>query len=257
MSEPTKIRVEPFLDGQALRVVLNAPKANVLDSAMMGEINALLDGLKGRNEIKLLCFCGEGSHFSFGASVEEHVKERAAGMLEAFHGMFLRLAELAIPTAAAVRGRCLGGGMELAAFCNRVVAHPEAVFAQPEIQLAVLPPIASLILPFKIGQSRADEINLTGRNVGAAEAERWGLVDEIAEDPAAAVEKWAAEQLAPRSAAALRVTLRASRWRFNRVLREEIKSIERLYLEELMATHDANEGLAAFIAKRKPTWTNS
>jgi cyclohexa-1,5-dienecarbonyl-CoA hydratase len=256
MSETQKIRTEPFCDGQGLRVVLDAPKANVLDSAMMGEINALLDQLKGRDELKLLCFCGEGKHFSFGASVEEHVGDRAAGMLEAFHGMFLRLVDLAVPTAAAVGGRCLGGGMELAAFCNWVFARPDAVFAQPEIQLAVLPPIASLILPFKVGQSRADEVNLTGREITASEGREIGLVDRIEEDPVAAVERFAAEQLAKKSAAALRWANRASRWRFNQVLRSEIKAVEKLYLEELMGTHDANEGLAAFLEKRKPDYKN-
>ena len=174
-----KIRVEPFLDGQAEHVVLNDPKGNVLDGIMMGEINQHLDACKDKKDLKLLCFSGEGKHFSFGASVPDHVGDKARGMLEAFHGMFLRMADLGVPTAAAVSGRCLGGGMELAAFCNWVFAHPDAVFAQPEIQLAVLPPVASLILPYKVGQSRADEVNVTGRNVGAAEAKEWGLVDRV------------------------------------------------------------------------------
>ena len=182
--------------------------------------------------------------------------QRAATMLATFHGMFLRMAELGIPTAAAVRGRCLGGGMELACFCNRVVAHPDAVFAQPEVQLAVLPPVASLILPFRMGQARADEINLSGRNIPAAEALQIGLVDQIADDPAAAVEAWASEQLAAKSAAALRCVTRASRWHFNRVLADELKGLERFYLQELMSTHDAGEGLAAFLEHRPPVWTH-
>jgi len=252
----SKIRVEPFLDDQARHVVLNAPKANLLDAEMMAELNGLLDEIADRKELKLLCFSGEGDHFCFGASVPEHVKEKAPDMLASFHGMFLRLVELSVPTVAAVKGRCLGGGMELACFCNWVVAHPKSVFAQPEIQLAVLPPVASLILPFKIGQARADTVNLSGRNVDAEEAERWGLVDSLAEDPVAAVEQWAAEHIAPKSAAALRFACRASRWHFNKVLREELEQVERLYLDDLMATHDANEGLAAFLEKRKPTWTN-
>lgn len=256
MSDYQKIRVEPFLDGQALRLVLDAPKANVLDAQMMGEINQALGSLKERTEVKLVCFVGEGKHFSFGASVAEHVGERAASMLKGFHGMFRRMAELGVPTAAAVSGRCLGGGMELAAFCNRVVAHPGAVFAQPEIQLAVLPPIASLILPFRVGQGRADEINLTGRDVTAEEALSMGLVDQIAEEPLAALEAWAAEQLGPRSAAALRCATRASRWHWNKVLTEELPGMEELYLKELMGTHDANEGLQAFLEKRRPAWTH-
>lgn len=253
----SKINVVPFLDEQALRIELNAPKANVLDGPMMDEINALLDELKERPAVKLLCFAGAGDHFSFGASVPDHVKAKAPAMLAAFHGMFLRLVDLAIPTVAAVNGRCLGGGMELAAFSNWVFAHPAAIFAQPEIQLAVLPPVASLLLPFKVGQSRADEINLTGRNVAAAEAKEWGLVDRIADDPVAEVERWAQQEIALKSGAALRMAVRASRWRLNQVFRTELKAVERLYLDELMATHDANEGLGAFLEKRKPTWTHA
>ena len=257
MTEYTKIRAEEFLDGQALRVVLNAPKANVLDGVMMGEINALLDDCEQRPELKLLCFVGEGKHFSFGASVPDHVKEKAPAMLEAFHGMFLRLVELAIPTAAAVCGQCLGGGMELATFCNRVVAHPGAALGQPEIQLAVLPPVASIVLPLRAGQGVADDIILTGRSVSGEEALEMGLVDALADDPLAAVEAWAAEHLAKKSAAALRFAVRSARWHFNANMTRELKRVEKLYLEELMETHDANEGLGSFLEKRRPQWTNS
>jgi cyclohexa-1,5-dienecarbonyl-CoA hydratase len=251
---PQKIRMEEFLNGQGLWVVLNAPKANILDRAMMSEINALLDQLVENKRLKLLGFVGEGNHFSFGASVEEHLAEQAAGMLEVFHGMFRRLVKLSVFTAAAVRGQCLGGGLELAAFCNRVVSHPEAKLGQPEIQLAVLPPIASLILPLRIGQTRADEINLTGRIIVGAEAKEMGLVDELDEDPRGAVERWAEGALAPKSASSLRWALRASRWRFNHTINNDLGAIEKLYLQDLMGTHDANEGLAAFLGKRKPNW---
>lgn len=253
---PEKIQTREFIAGQGLHIVLNAPKGNVLDGAMMAEINALLDELAGNKDLKLICFSGAGKHFSFGASVPEHVKEKAPEMLKGFHGMFLRLIDLAVPTMAAVSGRCLGGGMELAAFCNWVYAHPDAVFAQPEIQLAVLPPVASLILPFRIGQSRADLINVGGGDIPARVAEGMGLVDRLAEDPVADVEAWAAEVIAPKSAAALRYAVRASRWRFNRVFKDEIAALEKLYTRDLMSTHDANEGIAAFMGKRTPAWQN-
>ena len=254
MSNYEKIRVEEFLGGKALKAVLNAPKANILDGQMMAEILDLLGVAKGRKELRLLCFVGEGKHFCFGASVPDHVKEKAPAMLEAFHSMFLRLIELGIPTAAAVRGQCLGGGMELATFCNRVVAQPGAALGQPEIQLAVLPPIASLILPARIGQGKTDDLILTGRSVSGEEAFKMGLVDELAEDPEAAVEAWATEHLLPKSAAALRFATRTARWHFNMVVHDHIRAVEKLYLGGLMATHDANEGLAAFLERRKPEW---
>ena len=252
-----KIRTETLLDGCGLQVVLNAPKANILDGAMMAELNALLEGLATRPELKLICFTGEGKHFSFGASVPEHVKERAPEMLEAFHGLFLRLIDLAIPTISAVRGQCLGGGMELATFCNWVVAHPEASFGQPETQLAVLPPVASIILPLKIGQSRADDVIVTGRAIPAEEGAAMGFVDWIDDDPMIAVEQWAIQEIQPKSAAALRCAVRAARWQFNQTVRSELKQIEKYYLETLMETHDANEGLLSFIEKRKPQWKNA
>jgi cyclohexa-1,5-dienecarbonyl-CoA hydratase len=231
MSE-SKIRAEELLGGAVLKVVLDAPKGNVLDGVMMGSINALLDEARARAGLKLLWFTGQGDHFSFGASVPDHVRELAPAMLGAFHGMFLRLADLAVPTAATVRGRCLGGGMELATYCHRVVAHPGALLGQPEIQLAVLPPVASLVLPFRVGQARADDLVLTGRTVAAPEALALGLVDEVAEDPEGALLAWAERELVPKSAAALRHAVRTARWRFH-------------------------QGLAAFLEKRRPDYTNS
>lgn len=254
--ELTKLKTERILGGQGLRVVLNDPKGNVLDAAMMGQLNELLDSLTGDRDLKLICFEGAGDHFSFGASVAEHVREQAPAMLRGFHGIFRRLIDLSIPCAAAVRGRCLGGGMELATFCHRVVAHPKAVLGQPEIQLGVLPPVASLVLPRRVGQAHADDIVLTGRNIDSASALSMGLVDEIADDPSRAIEAWAETHLAPRSASSLRWAVKASRWEMHAAVRRELEAVEKLYLEGLMATHDANEGLAAFLGKRPAVWEN-
>ena len=252
-----KIRTEPLLDGQGLHIVLDDPKGNVLDQQMMGELNALLDGLESRPELKLLCFSGAGDHFSFGASVADHVGDRAGPMLKSFHGIFQRLIKLSIPTAAAVRGRCLGGGMEVACFCNRVVAAPGALLGQPEIQLGVLAPIASLLLPARVGQAHADDLLLTGRTIKAEEAKEMKLVDEVADDPRAAIEAWAKRELAPKSASSLRWASRASRWQLNQTVLAGITALEQLYLRDLMATHDANEGLASFLEKRQAQWKNA
>jgi len=253
----SKIEVATLLGGSGLHIILNAPKGNVLDASMMKEIHAELEACKARRELKLIVFSGAGGHFSFGASVAEHVREQAAAMISSFHALFLRMVDLAVPTAAAVQGRCLGGGMELAMFCNRVFAHPGSVFGQPEIQLGVLPPVASLVLPFKVGQSAADEINLTGRNMTCDEAWRLGLVDQVSADPLAALEAWADQEIAPKSASSLRFAVRASRFRLNEVLRTGLPAMERLYIDELMSTHDANEGIGAFLEKRKPSWLHT
>ncbi len=252
----SKVRGEKLWDGAGLKLVLDAPKANVLDGEMMAGIHEQLAALVNAPEVKLLVFEGEGSHFCFGASVAEHVKEEAPAMLASFHGLFLKMIDLALPTAAVVRGQCLGGGMELAIFCNWIFASPEAKLGQPEIMLGVFPPPASLILPLKLGQARADHLCLTGESWTADQARDAGLVHEVAEDPAAALEAFAQKHILPKSAASLRMAVRAARLGFNQSLREKFPEIERLYLEELMETADANEGIASFIEKRKPQWQN-
>ncbi len=134
---------EVIKDGGVLHLTLDAPKANILDAAMLGGIVEALEANVDAGT-KLIVFEGAGRHFSFGASVEEHTAENARGMLEQFHGLFRRLAELAVPTVAVIRGQCLGGGLELASWCTWIVASPEAKLGQPEIKLAVFPPMASV-----------------------------------------------------------------------------------------------------------------
>jgi cyclohexa-1,5-dienecarbonyl-CoA hydratase len=253
----TKIKVETHHDGALWRVLLDSPKGNVLDSVMMSDIHEMLDEAAKLPALRLIVFEGAGKHFSFGASVEEHQKDRAADMLRAFHGMFYKMADLAIPTASLVRGQCLGGGMELAISTNFLFAETTAAFGQPEIKLAVLPPPASVILPLKVGQAHADLFALTGASVGAARAHEIGLVTHLVpegEDGWEHVSAWAAENIVPLSGASLRRAVRAARAHFNEVLRSKLAEVERLYLEDLMQTHDANEGIASFLEKRKPAW---
>ncbi|MBM4321184.1 MAG: hypothetical protein FJ125_14845, partial [Deltaproteobacteria bacterium] len=176
-----------------------------------------------------------------------------------FHGMFFRMIDLAIPTAALVRGQCLGGGMELAIFCNFLFAESTAVFGQPEIKLGVLPPPASVILPLKVGQANADLLTLTGATITAERAYQLGLVTHLVpegEDGWAQLSGWAAGAIVPLSGASLRRAGAAVRGRFDEELRGRLKQVERLYLDDLMATHDANEGIASFLEKRKPCWTH-
>jgi cyclohexa-1,5-dienecarbonyl-CoA hydratase len=253
----TKIKVEHHHDGAVWRVLLDAPKGNVLDSVMMADIHEMLDEAGKSPALRLLVFEGAGKHFSFGASVEEHRKEKAGDMLRAFHGMFLRMADLSIPTASLVRGQCLGGGMELAISTNFLFAESTAVFGQPEIKLAVFPPPASIILPLKVGQANADLFALTGASVPAARAHGMGLVTHLVpegEDGWGHVSAWAGENIVPLSASSLRRACAAVRSQFNEVLRTRLVEVERLYLEDLMETHDANEGIASFLEKRKPAF---
>lgn len=253
------IKLEPHFDGSVLKIVLNSPKANILEASMLREIGEVLDGPATDKDIKLLVFEGAGKHFSFGASVPEHTKENAAMMLKSFHAVFFQLARLAVPTMAVVRGQCLGGGMELALVCNFIVADATAVFGQPEIVLGVFPPPASVILPKKVGQTYADDLVLTGRSIDAKEAQRIGLLTVLVEEGKEAWEgalEWITKHILPKSAASLRIANAAVRKDFFRRIWEDLPRMEGLYLKELMETHDANEGINAFIQKRKPEWQN-
>ena len=146
--------------------------------------------------------------------------------------------------------------MELAIFCNWIFASTTARFGQPEIQLAVFPPPASVILPLKLGQGRADHLCLTGESWTAEQALETGLVQDVSEDPAAALDAFVQTHLLKKSASSLRMAVRAARCNFNAALRQQLPQVERLYIDELMSTHDANEGIGAFLEKRKPRWTN-
>ena len=254
-----KITAESLHDGQVVRLTLNAPKGNVLDAAMMEDLGTELQILRDQAGVKLLQFTGAGDHFSFGASVAEHVRDQVPRMLERFHGLFRALIDLAVPTAALVSGQCLGGGFELALACNFLFVDETARLGQPEISLGVFAPPASLILPLKIGQARADDLLLTGRSIAGAEAVSMGLA--CASFPGremmlAEVDAWARKHILPKSASSLRFAVRAARHKFHDTLETRLKHLEQMYVSELMATHDANEGIASFLERRQPAWGN-
>jgi cyclohexa-1,5-dienecarbonyl-CoA hydratase len=252
-----KLRIAELEGGALWSVRLDAPRGNVLDARLVAELDLVFRRAARAPALKALLLGAEGSHFSFGASVEEHRRESAAGMLRDFHGMFLALAECAVPVLCAVRGACLGGGLELAAFCHRLTAHPDAKLGQPEIALGVFAPVASAILEGRVGRGAAEDLLLSGRTLDGREALELGLVDALADDPDAAQAAWAREHLLAKSASSLRFAVRAARLEYDRAFARRIAELERLYLGELMATHDAVEGIEAFLARRPPTWRNA
>jgi cyclohexa-1,5-dienecarbonyl-CoA hydratase len=251
------VRVEKLADGGVWRVVLSAPIANLLDERMILELTGVFEEAEGARDLKALLIEGEGPNFSFGASVEEHLPGKVERVLPRFHRMFRALFDCQVFCVAVVRGRCLGGGLELASFCQRVVAAPGAVLGQPEIVLGVFAPVASVMLVQRIGRARAEELCITGRPVGAAEALAWGLVDEIADDPRDAALSWVEKHLVPKSGSSLRYAVWAIREPLRRNVEEELDRVEKIYLEGLMATSDAGEGLRAFLEKREPRWRNA
>lgn len=240
-------------------ITFNDGKGNVLDHIMMEEIQNILNSFFNNKDLKLIIFEGEGKHFSFGASVEEHQQEFAAAMLKGFHQLFYTLRDLAIPTLAKVSGQCLGGGMEIALMCNFIFADQAAKFGQPEAVLGVFPPPASILLPEKIGYARAEELLITGKIISASEALQMGLVNHVFEDKIAlnnGIETWIKNHIVPKSASSLRYNVKATRVKLNHLLSNFLPQLENMYVHQLMQTEDANEGITAFIEKRTTNWKN-
>jgi len=256
MAEFKKIKLALAHENQVLHLTLNAPKGNVLDREMIAELIRGIQENGSASSLKALVFQGEGEHFSFGASVPEHQKELVPHMLATFHDLFRALIALNKPCLAMVRGQCLGGGFELAMFCHWIFASENAKFGQPEINLAVFPPVASLLLPYRIGQANADDLVLSGRALAAQEAKQMGLVYSVSADPQAELEEFLAKHLLSKSAVALQFAARASRYEMHQAFLRNINALEGLYVQELMTTSDANEGIAAFLEKRKAVWKN-
>jgi cyclohexa-1,5-dienecarbonyl-CoA hydratase len=242
-------------DGAVARLTLVRPPLNVLTIPMMEDLNAALDEAAARPAVKVVLLEAEGKVFSAGVDVEDHMGDRVKPMLEAFHGIFRRLHALDCPTVAAVQGAALGGGAELATFCDLVVASESATIGQPEIRVGVFPPIAALHYPVRVGQPRALQLLLSGQVIGAAEALRIGLVDRVA-PPEKLAESVEAElaRFTAQSVAVLRLTKRAVREAAGASFELALSRLEDLYQHELMATEDAHEGLKAFAEKRPPVW---
>jgi len=243
-------------DGRLLRLRLARPKANIIDAAMIAALEAAL--LAARDDAGLLgvLLDHEGPHFSFGASVEEHLPGECAAMLRGLHRLVETMVAFPVPILVAVRGQCLGGGLEVAAAGNLLFAAPDASLGQPEIKLAVFAPAASCLLPERIGQAQAEDLLYSGRSISGEEAGRIGLANVVDADPAAAAEAYFNKHLAGVSASSLRFAVQAARAEVAARITAKLATVEELYLNGLMATHDAVEGLRAFIEKRPANWEN-
>lgn len=249
------ITITESASGQVREIQLDEPPANILTAEMMAEISSELELAADMSELKLLIFSGAGKHFSYGASVEEHSPVAVDAMLPRFHRLIEQIMAHPLPTLAKVRGQCLGGGFELALACSFLFADAEARFAVPEIQLGVFPPVAAALLP----PAAASPMILGGAPVSGQCLHQSGLVTAIAdvEELDAEVAQYIETHILPRSASSLRIAHRALRMPQLESFRKVIGSLESLYLEELMATNDAVEGISSFLERRQPHWSNS
>jgi cyclohexa-1,5-dienecarbonyl-CoA hydratase len=251
------LRRELAEDGSVFHLTLDIGHGNILDLVAIEEFIMVLDEVRTTPGLKALVLDHSGKNFSFGASVEDHLPEKVGEMLPRFHALALGLIGLDLPIVAAVRGQCLGGGLEMALLADRIYATPEAWFGQPEIKLGVFAPLASALLPRRIGTRQAADLLLTGRSISAEDALGVGLIDSIEADPASAALEWVRTELGGKSASSLRLATRAARANWSRQFAELIEQLERLYLDELMATHDAVEGVQAFLERRDPDFRDN
>jgi cyclohexa-1,5-dienecarbonyl-CoA hydratase len=248
--------VERREEAGALWVRLKRPPVNVLDVGLIQALDTVLLELAQRRDLKVLVLeSALDGVFSAGVDVAAHAREHAAQMLKVFHGLLRRIDALPQVALAAVDGSCLGGGCELAASCDVVLATPRARFGQPEIDLGCFPPAAAVLLPRLVGRA-AFELVLGGAPISAAEAARIGLVTRVVRDLAGETRAWV-DRLAAKSGASLALARRALRDGGFGVFGEALSRAEALYRERLLATHDAEEGVRAFIEKRKPKWQDA
>lgn len=237
-------------------LTLNRPPLNILDLATLEALDAAVADLGGNPELQVVVLAAAGERaFSAGVAVEDHTPDKVERMLATFHGALRRLRALPAISIAAVRGHCLGGGLELAASCDLVIATEGAGFAQPEVELGCFPPLAAALYPSLIGPRATLELLATGRRLSSAEALALGLISErVADGDLDARLAELIGQLTAKSAAATRLIKRAvaagAEAAFDRALAEA----ERLYLEDLCRSEDMTEGLTAFLEKRAPRW---
>jgi cyclohexa-1,5-dienecarbonyl-CoA hydratase len=255
MASYQHIEVE-FKDGLGT-ITFNRPPVNVLNIAMMEEINGVLKSWVGNKDLKVALFRAKGKCFSAGVDVGEHMGDLAPKMIEAFHRIFRLMDRLGCVTVSSVFSSCLGGGCEVAIFSDLVIAAEGSKFGQPEIQVGVFPPIAAQVLPRTIGRKAAMDIILSGRTLTAAEALQMGLINKVVknEDLEKETEAFVKPYLGL-SAEVLRLAKKAVMKGLRDDLEPSLQVIEEIYLKELMTSHDAQEGLKAFLEKRKAVWKN-
>lgn len=245
------------IDDRVARITFARPPLNVFNIAMMREMGAALNECLPQRDLAAIVFdaAPETRGFSAGVAVEEHVPETVFQMLDSFHSVFRLLIQISRPVIAVVDGPALGGGCELVAACDIVIASERARFGQPEIKLGVFPPVAAILLPRVIGEKRARELIMLGDMIDAAEALRLGLVNYVV--PAAELEPKLQSVLAKLrdlSASALAMTRAALDLGRQSSFQSALDEVEDLYLHELMKTEDAEEGVRSFMEKRKPEW---
>ena len=255
MPEPATVRVEVNLTPPVARIRLTNPPLNVIDLPMTRELHETLTVLESRPDISILVFEGNARAFSAGVDIQAHLPGHIHDILTCFHAVIRAIVASHKISIAAVQGACLGGGAELAAVCDMVFTARDATWGFPEIKLGCYPPVAAVALPALVGQKRAGELILTGRQISGDEAVAIGLANRSAraEELDALVQQTLAElqQLSP---AALAQAKKATYARVAIHIDKGLDRAEKIYLEEHLSTADTSEGIMACLEKRPPKW---
>jgi cyclohexa-1,5-dienecarbonyl-CoA hydratase len=256
------IRESTEHDGAMLRLTVAAGKGNVFTAGVMNELNGRLEtaaNAAAEGSLRMVLIDADGPHFSYGASVPEHTSDKVGDMLPVLRRLVLRIARFPVPVSAAVQGMCLGGAFEAVMPCHFIFAADSARFGVPEVRLGVFPPVAAALLPRRTSQVLAENMMLSGREYTAAELVPSGLIHAVHPEGELRerVDAWFCETLLGYSAAGLREAVRASRATMLSGLEAELSAREQDYLQRLMKTHDAEEGIRAFMERRKPEWRHA
>ncbi len=247
-------------DGTLLDIQLTNGKFNILTTDVMAAVSEVLRTHMSAAHLRLVVLRGSGGNFSFGASVDEHLRDVAPDMLDRFNGFVRHIAEYPVPVAALVEGRCLGGAFEAVLACHLAFATSSAQFGCPEVRLGVFPPVLAVLGPLRLPGALSERLLLTGGTLDAHAAERAGLVAEVFEEDAMeGLLSWYRKHLAPLSAYTLRQAVTASRAGSHvlTALQGPLDRVTEHYVDTLLDSHDGNEGIEAFIEKRPPIWTDA
>ncbi len=239
-------------------LTINRPPMNILNIATMEEMNDAFCTISHNKDVKVLIITSKGEKaFSAGVDVSEHTEDKVERMLHVFHDIFRNLVKLDQVTVAATKGFTLGGGCEVAIFCDLIFAADNLKIGQPEIQLSAIPPIALLIMPRLLGLKKASELLLSGKIIDASKAEQIGLVNRVVPlDSFDSELETFIQPFTELSLIGLKYSKKGIQLGLEKSFLEGLEEIEKMYLEELMASEDAHEGLKAFMEKRKPVWKN-
>lgn len=257
MSQNFKNIIYESTDGVA-KITINRPPMNVLNAEAINEIILALKNTESNKNVSVIVISGAGDRaFCAGVDIKDHFPEKAAGMLDLFHMMFHVMAEVNKPIVAIVDGAALGGGCELAIASDIVIASDRAQFGQPEISVGAIPTVAAALMPKLIGRKKAFELIFTGDIISAQEAKEIGLVNKVV--PAEKLPEVADEvvrKFKEKSPIVLKLVRKAVYQGLDREFKKALDGVTSIYLNELMKTEDAVEGLKAFLEKRKPQWKN-